>query len=196
MERVLKIRFTRKVQSIFWVYLYNNYFISNFSDFRKHEPNITCRFIPITFDNYHLVRDFREESRILEYNNKLVHGEIGFFTEHGGHMAGSIWASINNSEVEKVVRKYFRLMPWEGLIHDIVASERFRGKGIGPFMVSRIAPVLLRDYGLKRIVIDVSIRNRASLRMMDKIGLRINNTTLNISAFGKLIFHLVLRKYA
>jgi len=48
---------------------------------------------------------------------------------------------------------------------------------------------------VSKIVIDVNVRNRASLRMMEKLGLQINKRTLSISAFGKLISHRVLKQY-
>jgi RimJ/RimL family protein N-acetyltransferase len=196
MGKVFKHKLTRKLQNIFWIYLNNIYFINSLNDFRKYDPRIKCGFIPITLDNYQRVRDFREENRISEYSDKLIHGEIGFFAEHSGQMIGSIWATINKSELATIAKTYMRLMPGEGLIHDIVTGEYFRGMGVGPFMVRSISPVLLKEYELNRLIIDVNIRNSASLRMLDKTGLRINHTTLNISAFGTLVMHLVLKRYA
>jgi GNAT superfamily N-acetyltransferase len=195
MAKVLKQELTEKLQKIFWIYLNNNFIINGMSDFKRIQPGIKCGFIPITLDNYHRVGDFREKGRIPKYRDKLAHKEIGFFAEHDRKMIGSIWATINKAEAPNVVRTYMRLMPNEGLIHDIVAGEKWRGIGVGPFMVSRIAPELLKEYGLNRIIIDVNIKNRASLRMMAKVGLRIDHKTLCVSAFGKLALQLVLKRY-
>lgn len=194
--KVLQQKAIKKLQKIFWIYLTKNFSIKVINDFNQVEPEIKCKLIPITLDNYHRVADFREEGRISQYRDKLAHKEIGFFAEHSRRMVGSIWASINKGKVPTVVRTYIELMPNEGLIHDIVTGQEFRGMRVGPFMVSKIAPLLLREYGLTRIIIDVNIRNRASLGMMDKVGLRIDHKMLYVSAFGKLVLQLVLKKYA
>lgn len=195
MGKVLKQKLTKKLQKIFWIYLTNNFVINGMNDFKKIEPEIKCGFIPITLDNYQYVGDFREEGRISEYRGKLAHKEIGFFAEHNGKMIGSIWATINKAQLPNVVRTYMKLMPNEGLIHDIVTAEKSRGMGVGPLMVSRIASVLLEKYGLSRIIIDVNIKNSSSLSMMKKLGLRIDHKMLCVSAFGKLLLQQSLKKY-
>jgi len=196
MRKALKQKFTKKLQKIFWIYLTNNFIINCMNNFKKIEPGVKCGFIAITLDNYQRVGDFREKDRILEYRNKLDNKEIGFFAEHDGKMIGSIWATVNKAQVPNVVRTYMKLMPNEGLIHDIVTAEKWRGMKVAPFMVSRIAPVLLKRYRLSRIIIDVNIKNHPSLRMMDKIGLRVDHQMLCVSAFGKLVLQQVLKKYA
>jgi RimJ/RimL family protein N-acetyltransferase len=89
-----------------------------------------------------------------------------------------------------------RLIPNEGLIHDIVTSDAMRGMGVGPFMVSRFTPVLLHEYGATKIIIDVNVKNHASLRMMNKAGLSVDHNKIYVSAFGNLVFEQVLRKCA
>jgi RimJ/RimL family protein N-acetyltransferase len=165
------------------------------NDFKTIAPAMGCDFLPITLDNYFRVRDFRDESRIPEYQDKLAKKEKGFFAECGGKMVGSIWATINDSPVPTVVRTYMRLMPNEALVHDIVTGEAFRGKGIGPFMVGRICCVLLGEVGVSKIIIDVNVRNSRSLRMMEKAGLEVNQKVLSISAFGGLVSQKLLRQY-
>ncbi len=196
MGKVLKQNLTKKLQKIFWVYICRSFIIRDINDFKIVNPKIQCEFISINLNNYYRVGDFREEERIPEYREKLAKEEKGYFTEHNGRMIGSIWTTINNTEVSKVVRSYMKLMPHDGLIHDIVTSEKYRGMRIGPFMVSRIASVLLKEYGLSRVIIDVNVRNRSSLRMMDKEGLKVDHLMFNVSAFGRLVLHLKLRKYA
>ena len=195
MWKGLKNKLTKKLQKVFWIYLTHNFVIKGMNDFKMFEPEIKCEFIPMTADNYYRVRDFREENRISEYRDKLAHNEVGFFADYNGEMIGSIWATINKAEVPNVVRTYVKLMPNEGLIHDIVTGEKSRGMGVGPFMVSRIALVLVKEYGLSRIIIDVNIKNHASLRMMEKVGLRIDHKMFYVSAFGKLVLQLMLKKY-
>jgi hypothetical protein len=195
-EKILNQKLTKKLQELFWIYLTKNFIIRSRSDFKNFEPEINCKLIPIILDNYHRVVDFREKSRITEYRDKLVHSEIGYFAEHRGGMIGSIWASINKAEVPRVVRTYMRLMPNEGLIHDIVTGEKSRGMGVGTFMVSKIASVLITKYGLSRVIIDVNVRNTASLRMMEKAGLRPDQKMIYVSALGKLVVQLELTKYS
>ena len=166
------------------------------SDFKVTEPSAKCGFIPITVENCFRVGDFRDEGRISEYRHKLAKTEIGFFAECDGKMVGSIWATINNGSVPAVVRTYMKLMPNEALIHDIVTGERSRGKGVGPFMVVRIASSLLSKYGVSRIIVDVNVRNRPSLRMMEKAGLQVKVKVLYVSAFGNLVRQKVLKHYA
>jgi len=175
--------------------LTNNFIITSISDFKMVEPALKCVFVPITSLNYSRVREFRHDNRIAEYREKLAHHEIGYFAESNGTMVGSIWATINNAQLPAIVRTYMRLMPSEALIHDIVTGDRFRGMGIGPFMVGRLASLLLTEYRLLRIIIDVNVRNRPSLRMMDKAGLQLSQQTLYISAFGNLVLQKVLKDY-
>jgi ribosomal protein S18 acetylase RimI-like enzyme len=196
MWKTLRPRLTRNVQKLFWVYLVDNFIIRSTDAVKKSEPKIACKLVPIMTENCGRVTDFREKDRVEQYREKLSRDEVGFFAEHAGMMVGSIWASVNKQQQPKVVRGYFMLMPNEGLIHDIVTDERWRGMGIGAFMVSEIVPVLMDRYRLQKITIDVSVKNRASLRMMSKTGIRVDHTMLNVSASGKLILHLVLRQYA
>jgi RimJ/RimL family protein N-acetyltransferase len=187
--------FKRSLQKVFWVYLTNNFFIANVSEVKITEPATKAGFMPITLDNYFRVRDFREEERVPEYRNKLANKELGFFAEIDGQIVGSIWATINNARMPSVARAHMRLMPNEALIHDIVTGEKFRGLGVGPFMVGRISSVLLKEYGVGRIIIDVNFRNHSSLRMMDKAGLRARQQALYVSVLGKLKYQRVLKQY-
>jgi RimJ/RimL family protein N-acetyltransferase len=184
---------TKKLQRVFWVYLTKNFIITSLTDFKPSEPVTRCVFVPITSDNYFRVHDFREKNRVSEYRDKLAHKELGFFAECEGKMVASIWATINQEQTPAVVRTYMRLMPKEALIHDIVTGKNFRGMGVGPFMVGRIAAILLNDYGVNKIIIDVNPRNRSSLRMMDKVGLKMKQQMLYISAFGRLVVQKALR---
>jgi len=133
------------------------------------------------------VRDFREESRVREYRDKLANDELGFFAGSAGKMVGSIWATVNRTHSSFVARGHVRLFPSEGLVHDIVTGPEVRGRGVGPFMVANIAAELLKQQGVRKIVIDVNTKNRPSLRMMEKVGLRAKEKMLYISAFGTLL---------
>lgn len=107
----------------------------------------------------------------------------------------SVWATINKGRKPTVVRTYMTLMPNEALMHDGVTGEKYRGMGIGPFMVRRLAAALLSDHKVSRIVADVNVRNVASLRMMEKLGLEINQQVLYISAFGTLVIQKLVRQF-
>jgi RimJ/RimL family protein N-acetyltransferase len=195
MNKVLKEQLKKKLQKIFWIYPCNIFVINGLNEFKMVEPNIKCDFIAIKLDNCHRVGDFREEARISEYRDKLARKEIGYFAEYDGKMIGSIWATVNKAEVPNIVRTFMKLIPNEGLIHDIVTSEKRRGMGVGPFMVSRMTQILLKEYGLSRIIIDVNIRNHASLRMHEKLGFRIDHKMLYASVFGRSVLQLELKKY-
>jgi len=157
-------------------------------DVKALEPTIKCTFVSIALDNYFRVQEFREQRRIAEYHDKIANGEIGSFAEYNEKMVGSIWATINRKGVRSVVRMHMPLMPNEALIHDIVTVGSLRGMGVGPFMVGRMASKLLDEYGVKRIIIDVSCRNRPSLRMMEKVGLQSKERVFSISLFSRLAF--------
>lgn len=193
-EEVLNDKRKKRLQKIFWIYPTSNFIIHNMNDFKKIEPRIKCRFLPITFNNYHRVSDFREEYRISQYKDKITRNEIGYFAECEGKMIGSIWATINKSDAHNIVRTYMKLMPDEGLIHDIVTGERSRGLLVGPFMVSKILSILLEEYLLSRIIIDVNMRNRSSLRMMQTLNLRTDHKMLSVSVFGRSVLQLVLKR--
>ena len=94
MKHKLNQNLVKKVQKIFWIYLTNNFVISDINDFKKVEAKIQCEFVPIALNNYQCVENFREQGRISEYRDKLTHEEIGFFAQHKGKMIGSIWAGL------------------------------------------------------------------------------------------------------
>ena len=192
----LKSKVTQKLQKLFWVYLTNNFEINDASDFKMTEVARECKFFRITLENHSRVRDFRGEDRVLEYKKKLARKEIGFFVECDGKTVGSIWATLNAGPAPSVARAHIRLMPKEALIHDIVTGEKSRGMGVGPFMVGRIACALLNDYGVSKIIIDVNTKNKSSLRMMEKAGLRVRQQVFSVSALGTLALEKVLKQYA
>lgn len=184
--------FRKKLQKIFWVYLTKNFIVTSMSDLRILETATQYKLVPITLHNYVRVTEFRAENRIPEYGNKLAQGEVGFFAEWDGKMVGSIWATINSSQVATVVRTYMRLMPREALIHDAVTGEEFRGMGVGPFMITGLASTLLTEYRAGKIIVDVNVKNRPSLRMMEKAGLVPRERVLYVSALGRLVWQMPL----
>jgi RimJ/RimL family protein N-acetyltransferase len=184
----------KSLQKWFWIYLTNNFLVTRLDDLKPIEAAVRCEFLPITLSNYSRVMDFRDESRVPEYREKLANKETGFFVQSDEKMIGSIWATINNTDRPLVVRSYVKLVADEALVHDIVTGEQFRGMGVGPFMVGRICTFLLTELGVSKIIIDVNVRNSRSLRMMNKTGLRPSQKMLSISAFGKLMCQMSLRQ--
>jgi RimJ/RimL family protein N-acetyltransferase len=196
MRRDLRSTLTKKIQKVFWIYLTNNFIVTSMNDFKTIEPSMKCSFLQITLNNCFRVQDFRDASRVSEYQDKLARKEIGFFAAIDGKMVGSIWATINTTQRPIIARMYMKLMPNEGLIHDIVTGDKFRGMGVGPFMVGRISSILLNDYKIDKIIIDVNSRNTSSLRMMNKAGVRMKEKVLYVSLFGGRLFEKVLKQYA
>ena len=187
MKNQIKHSLVTRLQKLGWVYYIDVFVAASIDDIHPVEPRVECRLLPITMDNYSRVGEIRDENRISEYSDKLARGEIGYFAEHQGKIIGSIWATINDKEAETVVRKYMRLKPCEGLIHDGVASESARGVGVGPFLVSNIAAVLFNEHGLKKVIVDIKANKQTSLSMMKKVGLQIDHRKLCVSAFGRLV---------
>jgi GNAT superfamily N-acetyltransferase len=192
----IKHSLVKRLQKIGWVYFIDVFVAVSIDDIHPVELQVECRLLPITIDNYSRVGEFREENRISEYRDKLARKEIGYFAEHQGKIIGSIWATINHKETANVVRNYMKLAPGEGLIHDIVVYDQFRGKGIGPFMVSRIAPILFKEHALRKVIVDVKADIPASLSMMNKVGLRVDHRSLCISALGHLVYQKVFKSHA
>jgi Acetyltransferase (GNAT) family len=196
MWRNLRRRLTKRLQQTFWVYVTYNFVVDRVSDFRLVGATPGRKLTPITFENCHRVREFRRDVFVSEYLEKLNRSEIGFFAEVDGKMLGSIWATMNSSHSACVVRTYVKLMANEALIYDIVTGQKSRGRGIAPFMLSRVLFSLFNDYTPSKIIIDVNVRNASSLRVMDKLGLDASQKVLCVSAFGKLKLLKVLREYA
>lgn len=192
----LKSNVAKRLQKVFWIYRTNNFVIASASDFKVTDATSACNFLPITTENCSRVREFRGEDRVSEYGNKVARKEIGFFAECGGKVVGSIWATINTAQLPRVLKGHMKLMPNEALIHDIVTGEKSRGMGVGPFMVGRIASALLSEYSVSKIIIDVNVKNRPSLRMMEKAGLRVNQRVFAVSTLGVLAIEKVLKQYA
>jgi len=63
-------------------------------------------------------------------------------------------------------------------------------------MVERMVSQLLAVHGAIRIIVDVNVRNRPSLRMMEKVGLEVKEQMLYISALGRLVLQKTLRAYS
>jgi len=192
---LLVTRFKTRVQKITWVYICKVFEINHVNEYKMVDSKLRCEIVPITFNNYHLVEDFREKDRINNYKSKLENNELGFFTRHEDKMIGSIWATINRSEEPIVARTFIDLMPNEGLIHDIVVGEKFRGMSVGSYMVGRMAETLFKEYEVRRVIVDVNIKNRPSLRMMKKSGLRIAKIMFFVSVLGKRVSHVALKRY-
>jgi hypothetical protein len=192
----LRRQLVKRIQKVCWIYLSDIFFVTPTARLAAVNPKINCRFVAITPENCVRVRDFRDEDLVAEFREKVQRGEKGFFAVCEGKMAGSIWATVNECAAPTVVRGCMKLMPREALIHDIVTGIKSRGLGIGPYMVTQISPILLQECGVSRIIIDVNVRNSASLKMMNKAGLRAQQKALAISAFQKLVFHKTLRTYA
>lgn len=182
----------KRAQNVCWLYLTSNFSVSSPSDVIFYQPTIECHFVRIDERTYGRVREFRSTDRMEEYHQKVARNEIGYFAEYAGKMVGSIWASINREEKPAVTRNHIRLLPNEALIHDIVTSESCKGQGIGPFMVGSIISVLFSEYRVSRIIIDVNRNNYASLRMMEKIGLKASEQAFYISLLGRLAFEKIL----
>jgi RimJ/RimL family protein N-acetyltransferase len=185
----------RAVQKIGWVHLSEVFFVMPEDSLATVHTAQPCCLTAISPENALMVRDFREESLSEEFCAKLKSGEIGFFAMAGGRAAGNIWATVNESAQPKTARGFMRLMPGEALIHDIVTGASFRGHGIGPYMVTQIIPILFRQHGVCRIIIDVNVNNTPSLRMMNKAGLHAKQKELSVSAFQNLVYHRTLAHY-
>lgn len=185
----------KRMQRLFWIYWVDVFEITSPKDFAVTDPAVPCSFVPITSTNCSRVLEFRDQSRLKEYRNKLARGEIGSFVETGNRMVAGIWATMNSASAPICVRSYMPLAHSEALIHDIVTGDDLRGMGIGPFMVAKMALVLLGEYNVSKIIIDVSVRNRASLRMMCKAGLTPKRQMLYVSAFGRLTFRRIIKQF-
>jgi RimJ/RimL family protein N-acetyltransferase len=185
---------TRNMQRLCWFYLTSNFRIASLDELSHYEPKIPCVLHPITPSNFARVLEFRERSRVEEYREKIERGELGFFAESGGRMVGSIWATINHRSRSAVIRNHIRLLPNQALIHDIVTGEGCKGMGVGPFMVAGITPELLGQQQVSSIVIDVNRGNQPSLRMMEKVGLKVKEQVLYISVLGRFVFEKTLRR--
>jgi GNAT superfamily N-acetyltransferase len=172
-----------------------NFVVVDERDFARLPAEGDCRLVQITADNYHRVGEFRPRTRITQYRKKLESGEIGYFVEYHGRMIGSNWATVNRDVRPRIVRSVIRLAPNEGLTHDGVIAPSFRGQGFGAFMISRLVEILMQEFKLSRIIIDVNVKNKASLRMMEKAGFRVDHKMLHLALFDRLIFQRVLERY-
>ena len=185
----------RMIQNVILVRRTCNFVVVDPRDVKPLETNHNARLVPITVENHQRVGEFRPPSRIEQYRQKLARGEVGYFVEYDGKMVGSNWATVNEGGSAVVARTVMRLEPGEGMTHDGVIAPRLRGQGFGAFMINRLVANLFRDYDLRKIIIDVNVKNRASLRMMEKAGFRVDHEALYVAVFDRLLFHRVLKRY-
>ena len=197
MPTTLRQAVTKRFQRLVWVYLTENFVITPEHPVKAQPPAIPCRTVRITRANCARVQEFRDDkTRTEEYGKKVDRNELGLFVESEGRMVGSIWATINRGTRPLVARGYMRLMPKEAMIHDIVTGERYRGMGIGPFMVERTVAVLEEEFGVTKTIVDVNFKNKPSLRMMDRTGARRADQVFYLSALGRLVACKVLKQYS
>ncbi len=179
---------TRQLQRIFWIYLTRNFLATSRSKLNNVSFPAQWKLLPISLENYSRVIEFRDEALVHEYWTKLNKGGIGLFAEVNGLVIGSIWATANLAERPTVVRAYMNLLPGEALVHDIFTGVKHRGIGVGSYMTYGMVGLLLNDKKVSRIIIDVNVNNRPSLRLMKKIGLQCSEKVLYVSCFGRLLF--------
>lgn len=191
---ILNEKIKPKLIKCLWIAIYKIFIIKGLDEFKMIEPKIKCNFISITLDNCHRIKDFREESRVAQYRDKLMNSEIGYFAEHNGKIIGSVWATINKTTMPKVVQTFKTIMYNEALIHDNVVSENFRGLRVGPFMESNMFSILLKEYKVSRLIADINVRNDAVSRMFNTLGVNVDHKMLYIALFGQPILKLMLRK--
>jgi len=177
----------KSLQRIFWIYVRNNFVITSASDVKMLDFPSNWAFVEISRANYSRVGEFRGSDLAAEYLEKVEQGEMGFFAAIGGQMVGSIWATINKTAVPVVVRSCMRLNPNEVLVHDIVTGERYRGKGVGPYMVRELTRTIFSGPSVSKLIIDVSVRNRQSLRVMEKLGLSCGERAIYVSLLGRVL---------
>jgi len=184
----------RQCQRLVWIYVTEDFSITRSGDFTAAPPAMPCTLVPITSANHARVQDFRDEHRVSEYRDKLCSRELGYFAECDGAMVGSIWATLNRGADPIVVKRYLTLRPHEALLHDLVIGDHFRGHGIGPFMISECASILLHTLGVARVVTDVSSRNHRALRMYARAGMHVDSHSIYASVLGRPLVHLRLEK--
>lgn len=185
----------RKLQKVFWIYLTNNFVITSVNNLGVLTFPDDWKVVSVTQENYFRVQEFREDGLILEYREKLLHGEQGVFAELDGQMVGSIWATTNGGAEPVIVRTYMKLGPREALIHDVFTGEQYRGRGIARFLLQEMVRRLLAKPGAEKIIVDVNFRNSHSLKIMEKCGLRRSEQMLCVSVFGKPMLRSILRRW-
>jgi RimJ/RimL family protein N-acetyltransferase len=187
-------RLTANLQKYCWVYLTDNFIIDDLDRLGVSPTAVPFVMTRITLETASRVADFREADRSNEYRQKVSRHEIGLFAESEGRAAGSIWATLNSGFAPIVARTYMPLQPQHALVHDVVVGERFRGRRLGASMIVAMVKSLFEDFGVERVIIDVSARNAASQRMMQTLGLRAIERVLSVSLFGGLAFRIVLHR--
>ncbi len=191
----IRRQLVKKVQKVFWIYLAEIFVVAPTHELARAFPKVACELIPISDRNCDRVMDFREKDVATEFLQKIRCGQVGLFAVHKGQIVGSIWATINSSTTPKIARGFVRLMPKEALIHDIVTSAKYRGLGIGGFMLTGISRVLFRKHEAVRIIVDVNVRNASSLKMMRNTGVEAKHRCLSISIFQRPVFVKILSVY-
>jgi hypothetical protein len=181
------------LQHIGWVYFTNNFCIEDVGDVVVPNTPTPLDFVPMTPQNCERVQDFRSASLATQYAKKLRQDELGYFAMASGAAVGSIWATINRTEAPIVARHHMRLLPNEAVLHDGVTGERSRGMGVGTYMVASLSVALMTEHKVSRIVADINVRNRPSLRMMEKLGLEAKESTLSVCALGSLVWQMKMR---
>jgi ribosomal protein S18 acetylase RimI-like enzyme len=184
------------LQKVFWIRICCNFVITDYCQFEVPKARIKCKFIRIDSTNYTRVNEFRKENRVKQFKDKLKNNEIGYFVEYENKIIGSIWATINRSDIPCVAQKFRTLRKFEGAVTDGIVDEEYRGLRIGPLMVAHMFSLLLNEYGIKKIIADVNFRNRSSLLMLEKLKLKKQFMILYVSALGLPIVEFTLKEYA
>jgi RimJ/RimL family protein N-acetyltransferase len=134
------------------------------------EDRPELEFRPLTRDDFMRMRQrsdrFGDHAR-LYFDQRGIDSAFGVFVD--GELGHISWA-YTAEEYQREPYERFRLGADEAEIVNCYTSEAYRGRGLYPHAVTRIA-VLLLSRGFERVFMNIEIDNEASRRGILKAGL-------------------------
>ncbi len=130
-------------------------------------------------------------------NNSLGYDRVYVVTEDDQILGIMIYSKVNEVSRKQDYKMFFKVFNpvdaikfllidiIEGIflsdLHEndyylacVAVDEKFRGKGIGTFILER-SKELAKDEGCKRVVLDVDLENEGALRLYERIGFKVLN---------------------
>lgn len=134
------------------------------------EDRPDLEFRPLTVDDFSIMRQrsdrFGDQAR-LYFDQRSIDSAFGVFVD--GELGHISWA-YTAEEYKRDPYERFRLGVGEAEIVNCYTSDAYRGKGLYPYAVQRIA-TLLFSRGFERIFMNIEPGNEASRRGILKAGL-------------------------
>lgn len=139
----------------------------------------------INYANYEMVKRLRDKATSESFKNMLDENQVGIYAMLDGEPIGHAWADL--VKVKKVVNDSFIISPYAAMVHYCYVSDKYRGKGIYPYLLYTLINDIYVEHNISDFYITVDIDNIPSQKGVAKVGFRKINDITQLYLLGKVV---------